>query len=70
MKSPFGWNLPPGVTNRMIEDAFGGGDPSELQESVLGLLEDAEIDTETCDKIMALIEAAELKRGWTDGASI
>lgn len=32
---------------------------SELQEKVLGLLEDAGIPTETNDKIMALIDAAE-----------
>src|SRR5262249_46932882 len=23
----FGWDLPPGVTSRMIDEAFGGGDP-------------------------------------------
>ena len=22
----FGWDLPPGVTPKMIDDAFGGGD--------------------------------------------
>ena len=36
-------------------------DPSILQEAVLGLLEDAGINTETNDKIMALIEEAEIK---------
>ena len=24
MRSVFGWDLPPGVTNRMIDDHFGG----------------------------------------------
>jgi hypothetical protein len=24
--SVFGWSLPPGVTDRMIDEAFGGGD--------------------------------------------
>ena len=32
---------------------------SPLQEAVLSLLEDAGISTDTCDKIMALIEEAE-----------
>lgn len=25
----FGWNLPPGVTDRMIEEHFGGDDENE-----------------------------------------
>lgn len=39
-----------------------GGDPSDLQESVLTLLEDAGIDTETNDQIMKLILAGEIKK--------
>jgi hypothetical protein len=31
MKHPFGWDLPPGVTQRMIDESVGGDDPSELE---------------------------------------
>lgn len=27
--SPFGWDLPPGVTQKMIDDHFGGDDEPE-----------------------------------------
>lgn len=26
-RNPFGWDLPPGVTNKMIDDAFGSPEP-------------------------------------------
>lgn len=51
-------NLPPGVTDKMIEDQVGS-DPSPLQEAVLQLLEDKGVGQETCDKICALLEAWE-----------
>ena len=35
---------------------------SELQDTILGLLEDAEIDSETNDTIMKLLDAAERKK--------
>lgn len=58
-RSMFGWSYPPGCLGGPYDDAV---DPSALQEAVLGLLEEAEIDTDTNDKIMALIEAAEVKK--------
>jgi len=36
--------------------------PSALVEAVLGLLEETEIDTATNDRVVALIEAAELRK--------
>lgn len=42
------------------------GDPSDLQESVLTLLEDAGIDTATNDQIMRLIIAAEVVKARAD----
>ena len=57
----FGWSLPPGVSQRMIDEAYGGGDPSPLEEAVLFLLETAGIPQATCDKICELIQEAEAK---------
>lgn len=37
-------------------------DPSKLQDDILGLLEDAGIDTATNDAIMKLVEAGEMMR--------
>src|SRR5262252_1026672 len=31
MRNVFGWSLPPGVTQRMIDDAIGGGDDTECE---------------------------------------
>lgn len=59
----FGWDLPPGCTQRQIDDALSGGDPSELVENVLGLLEDAGVSTEINDQIVALIERWEKRWG-------
>lgn len=62
-----GWNLPPGVTNKMIDDAFGGDYiPTELQENVLKLLEEAKIPQSTCDAIMEMIAEAEQQMGKPD----
>jgi hypothetical protein len=65
--SKFGWSYPPGCSGGPYDDAT---DPSDLQETVLELLEAAGIETATNDKIMALIEAAEIKRAQAenDGA--
>lgn len=41
-------------------------DPSPLQEKILALLEDAGIDTETSDKILDMVEEAELCRAERD----
>jgi hypothetical protein len=35
----------------------GGRDPTELEDAVLGLLEDAGVDTARCDRIIAEIDA-------------
>lgn len=58
-RNVFGWDLPPGCTQRMIDEAFGGPDPTELQENVLTLLERARIPQATCDTIMEMIAEAE-----------
>ena len=52
----FGWSYPPGCTGPVNEEMFA---PSELTESVLGLLEDAGVPTEINDKITKLIEGWE-----------
>lgn len=57
--SVFGWDLPPGCTQRDIDNAFGGPDPSELQENILTLLEKAKIPQNICDAITAIIADAE-----------
>ena len=60
-RSVFGWDLPPGCTQRHIDEAFGGGpDPTELQENVLALLEKGKMPQATCDAIMEMIQEAEL----------
>lgn len=57
-RSPFGWDLPPGCTQRHIDEAVGA-DISQLQEDVLGLLEDAGIPTDICDAIVRLVAEGE-----------
>ena len=60
-RNVFGWDLPPGCTQRHIDEAFGSGpDPSELQEAVLALLEKGKMPQATCDLIMEAIQEAEL----------
>jgi hypothetical protein len=58
-RNVFGWDLPPGCTHKMIDEAFGGPDPSELQQNVLGLLEKARLPQTVCDAIMEMIADAE-----------
>jgi hypothetical protein len=59
-RSPFGWDLPPGCTQRHIDEAFGdGGGVTDLEEKVLGLLEAAGIPEAICDQILTLIMAGE-----------
>ena len=50
----FGWSYPPGCSGPPDED---GPPISELEESVLSLLEDAGVSAETCDAVMKLIDA-------------
>ncbi len=49
--SKFGWSYPPGCSGPPEPPC-----PSNLVEDVLGLLEDAGVDTEINDKIVKLIE--------------
>ena len=58
-RNVFGWDLPPGCTQRHIDEAFGGPDPSPLQQDVLTLLEKARIPQDVCDAIMETIQDAE-----------
>lgn len=43
----FGWDLPPGVTPKMIDDAFGGGDVCQSCDD--GEHEDCEKNGCECD---------------------
>lgn len=54
----FGWSYPPGCSRTPYDEDDG---VTELQEKVLELLENANIPTETNDKIITLIAAAELE---------
>jgi len=33
-RNVFGWDLPPGVTQRMIDESVGGDDPSEEMDAI------------------------------------
>jgi hypothetical protein len=54
MRNPFGWDLPPGCTNRHIDEAFGGG-PEEPPELLCvtcagsGMREETDGRVTTCD---------------------
>ena len=58
-----GWNLPPGCTDRMVDEAFGcKRDPSELQENIRALLEKSPaISKQTIDCILEMIEEEEIE---------
>jgi len=58
-RSIFGWSYPPGCSGPPE-----GPDPSELEEKIYGLLEEAGISQEYLDKICNLIEDAESDREW------
>ena len=51
-RSVFGWDLPPGVTSKMIDDSFGSAccdDPDHLCDVCKGEeSEDGEYDCEEC----------------------
>ena len=48
-----GWNLPPGCTNRMVDEAYGvSRDPSELADAVYALLDKAGMPHKTMMVIM------------------
>jgi len=57
MSRLFGWSYPPGCSGPPE-----GPDPSELEEKIYGLLEEAKISQEYIDKICILIEDAEYDR--------
>lgn len=47
------WNLPPGVTDRMIDEAFGGSrEPSDLANAIHALLDRAGMPQKRLDLIM------------------
>ncbi len=58
-----GWNLPPGCTDRMVDEAFGcKRDPSELAENIRALLEKSRaISKQTIDCILEMIEEEEIE---------
>jgi hypothetical protein len=63
----FGWSLPPGVSNRMIDDQCDDG-TTQLQSDILTRLEAADIPREYCDKIMLLVALGETARQDIDDA--
>jgi hypothetical protein len=54
--SKFGWSYPPGCSGPPDDP-----EPSQLQEEVLALLEEAGIDSRINDQIMNLIIEAEIR---------
>ena len=70
-RNPFGWDLPPGCTQRHIDEAFGGNDGvTQLQDDILKLLEKADIAPLFCDEIMELIARGEEDRTNRDDAAL
>jgi hypothetical protein len=61
-------NLPPGCTSADIEWAFGGGDPTDLEEKVYALLEDEGVPASYTDRIIEIVaEWEHEQRGqWAD----
>jgi hypothetical protein len=52
-----GWNLPPGCTDRMVDEAFGyKRDPSDLSEAVRALCEKAGMPSHTIEVILEEIK--------------
>lgn len=62
-RSKFGGNsnLPPGCTNRDIDRAYEGRDPTPEEDRVLELLEAHNVPTEACDEIMNIIDSLYLE---------
>lgn len=56
MRSLFGWSLPPGCSNRDIENAYGGRDPTEEEDQILDILERNNVPTDQCDAVMLLVD--------------
>jgi hypothetical protein len=56
--SIFGWDLPPGCSHRDIERAMGGDerDPTDLEESIWGLIEEAGLPIEVNEKVAAILD--------------
>ena len=59
--SKFGWSYPPGAANDPNAPYNQTDAVTNLQETILGLLEEAGISSEINDKIMALLMAGELE---------
>lgn len=56
MSSLFGWSMPPGCS--LLPDDIEGG-PTELEEEILGVLENSRLAQADQDSIMKLVEEAE-----------
>jgi hypothetical protein len=69
-RSPFGWSLPPGCTQRQIDEAFGDEGVTKLQDDIFELLERADIAERFIDGIMELIRQGELDRCNRDDAAM
>jgi hypothetical protein len=50
-RNPFGWDLPPGVTQRMIDDAAGGNDEDVMPDDVYELID--KLPVEEIERILA-----------------
>lgn len=59
MRNIFGWSYPPGCSGPPE-----GPNPSELEEKIYALLEEAGVSQEYLDKICILIEDAEYDVQW------
>lgn len=70
--SKFGWDLPPGVTNRMIEEQAGDPEAEAMADAIYGALAKAEFETNdsraenACDFLMEIVGSA-YKKGYDQG---
>lgn len=68
-RSIFGWSLPPGTTQRHIDELSDDG-VTQLQSDILDRLESASIPQSYCDQIMKLIAMGESERQNIDDAKL
>lgn len=54
-RSIFGWDLPPGCTHKMIEDAITGPEPYPEEDQILEILEAAGVPSDVNDKVLAVV---------------
>lgn len=69
-RSVFGWDLPPGCTQRMIDDQCGDDGVTALQDKILELLEAADIAEPFCDAIMSIVAQGEIDRCNREDAAV